>query len=66
MDAKGIPVAGTFEDLCKNVDIMLDSSPGGVGAKNKEIYEKLGVKAIFQGGREEFGGGRVFPRLRQL
>ena len=45
-----IPVAGTFEDLCKNVDIMLDSSPGGVGAKNKLIYEKLGGKAIFQGG----------------
>ena len=45
-----IPVAGTFEDLCRNVDIMLDSSPGGVGAKNKLIYEKLGVKAIFQGG----------------
>ncbi|MBQ6196223.1 MAG: type II glyceraldehyde-3-phosphate dehydrogenase [Lachnospiraceae bacterium] len=45
-----IPVAGTFEDLCKNVDIMLDSSPGGVGAKNKQIYEKLGVKAVFQGG----------------
>ena len=45
-----IPVAGTFEDLCKSVDIMLDSSPGGVGAKNKLIYEKLGVKAIFQGG----------------
>ena len=45
-----IPVAGTFEDLCKKVDIMLDSSPGGVGAKNKLIYEKLGVKAVFQGG----------------
>ena len=45
-----IPVAGTFEDLCRNVDIMLDSSPGGVGAKNKLIYEKLGVKAVFQGG----------------
>ena len=45
-----IPVAGTFADLCRNVDIMLDSSPGGVGAKNKLIYEKLGVKAVFQGG----------------
>jgi glyceraldehyde-3-phosphate dehydrogenase (NAD(P)) len=31
---------------------MLDSSPGGVGAKNKEIYEKKGVKAIFQGGEK--------------
>ena len=51
--AKDIPVAGTFEDLCRNVDIMLDSSPGGVGAKNKvEYYEKYGVKAIFQGGEK--------------
>ena len=47
-----IPVAGSFEELCKSVDIMLDSSPGGVGAKNKEIYEKIGVKAIFQGGEK--------------
>ena len=47
-----IPVAGTFEELCKSVDIMLDSSPGGVGAKNKELYEKIGVKAIFQGGEK--------------
>lgn len=51
-DALGIPTAGTFEELCKNVDIMLDSAPGGVGAKNKVLYEKLGVKAIFQGGEK--------------
>jgi len=51
-DQMGIPVAGTFEELCKSVDIMLDSAPGGVGAKNKVIYEKLGVKAIFQGGEK--------------
>ncbi len=47
-----IPVAGTFEELCSKVDIMLDSSPGGVGAKNKLIYEQIGVKAIFQGGEQ--------------
>lgn len=51
-DALGIPVAGTFDDLIEKVDIMLDSSPGGVGAKNKEKYEKQGVKAIFQGGEK--------------
>lgn len=45
-----IPVQGSFEDLVGKVDIMLDSSPGGVGAKNKTLYEKKGVKAIFQGG----------------
>ena len=51
-DALNIPVSGTFEDLVDKVDIMLDSSPGGVGAKNKELYEKKGVKAIFQGGEK--------------
>ena len=52
-EAKKIPVAGTFEDLCKKVDVMLDSSPGGVGAANKDkYYVPLGVKAIFQGGEK--------------
>lgn len=51
-DALGIPVAGRFEDLVGKVDIMLDSSPGGVGAKNKELYERLGTKAVFQGGEK--------------
>jgi glyceraldehyde-3-phosphate dehydrogenase (NAD(P)) len=51
-DAAGIPYRGSFADLIGKVDIMLDSSPGGVGAKNKELYEKAGVKAIFQGGEK--------------
>ncbi|MDR1786760.1 MAG: type II glyceraldehyde-3-phosphate dehydrogenase [Spirochaetaceae bacterium] len=51
-DQAGIPVSGTFADLIGKVDIMLDSSPGGVGAKNKELYAKAGVKAIFQGGEK--------------
>lgn len=46
----GIPVTGTFEELLDKVDIMLDSAPAGVGVKNKELYIKHGVKAIFQGG----------------
>lgn len=51
-EALHIPVAGSFEELIRQVDIMLDSAPGGVGAKNKVLYEKLGVKAIFQGGEK--------------
>lgn len=47
-----IPVSGTFEELCQKVDIMLDSSPGGVGLKNKAIYERMGIKAVFQGGEK--------------
>jgi glyceraldehyde-3-phosphate dehydrogenase (NAD(P)) len=50
--ALDIPVSGTFEDLIDQVDIMLDSAPGGVGIKNKELYVKKGVKAIFQGGEK--------------
>jgi glyceraldehyde-3-phosphate dehydrogenase (NAD(P)) len=52
MEEAGIPVSGTFEELVQSVDIMLDSSPGGVGAKNKEIYKKYNKKAVFQGGEK--------------
>lgn len=50
LEAAGIPVAGSFDDLLGEVDIMLDSAPGGIGAKNKEKYVSAGVKAVFQGG----------------
>ncbi|MDR1296306.1 MAG: type II glyceraldehyde-3-phosphate dehydrogenase [Deltaproteobacteria bacterium] len=49
-DSLGIPVSGSFAELVGQVDVMLDSSPGGVGLKNKALYEKAGVKAVFQGG----------------
>ncbi len=49
---RGIPVSGTLEDLVKEVDIMLDATSAGVGAKNKELYQRLGKKAIFQGGEK--------------
>ena len=50
LEALNIPVSGTMEDLVQKVDIMLDSSPGGVGKLNKELYQKYNKKAIFQGG----------------
>ena len=51
-DEVGIPVTGTMDDLLGKVDIVLDSSPGGVGRKNKELYQAKGVKAVFQGGEK--------------
>lgn len=51
-DKVGIPVSGTLEDLIQKVDIMLDATSAGVGAKNKELYKKHGKKAIFQGGEK--------------
>ena len=50
LEEAGIPVTGSFDDLLGEVDIMLDSAPGGIGAKNKEQYLAAGVKAVFQGG----------------
>jgi glyceraldehyde-3-phosphate dehydrogenase (NAD(P)) len=48
----GIPVSGDFDDLLSGVDVMLDSAPAGIGAKNKEKYVEHGVRAIFQGGEK--------------
>jgi len=45
-----IPVVGTLDDLLERADIVVDCTPKGIGAKNKEHYEAAGVKAIFQGG----------------
>ncbi|MHB0935672.1 MAG: type II glyceraldehyde-3-phosphate dehydrogenase [Armatimonadota bacterium] len=50
MEAANIPVVGTLDDLLANVDVVVDCTPKGIGAKNKAIYEQAGVKAIFQGG----------------
>jgi glyceraldehyde-3-phosphate dehydrogenase (NAD(P)) len=44
--------AGTLEDLLQKVDVVVDATPEGVGAKNKAIYEKFGVKAVFEGGED--------------
>jgi len=52
MKDAGIPITGSFEELVQQVDVMLDSSPGGVGILNKKIYEKYNKKAIFQGGEK--------------
>lgn len=50
LEAAGIPVSGTMQEIVPDVDIILDAAPGGIGAKNKVLYEKHGKKAVFQGG----------------
>ena len=52
LEDAGIPVTGTLEELVQKVDIVLDATSPGVGAKNKALYEKFGKKAIFQGGEK--------------
>ena len=56
----GIAVAGDVETMLKAADIVVDATPGGVGEKNKPIYERLGKKAIFQGGEAHEVAGFSF------
>ena len=59
-DKAGLPVAGSVEDMLKAADIVVDATPGGVGEKNKPLYEKLGKKAIWQGGEDHEVAGFSF------
>ncbi len=59
-DKAKIPVAGSVDEMLKQADIVIDATPGDVGAKNKPIYEKAGVKAIFQGGEDHEVAGFSF------
>ncbi len=48
-----VPAAGLAEDLFKSCDVILDCTPGKVGVTYKPLYQKLGKKAIFQGGEKK-------------
>ena len=52
LKAAGVPISGTLEDLVEQCDVILDATSAGIGAKNKELYSRMGKKAIFQGGEK--------------
>ncbi|MCP1661653.1 glyceraldehyde-3-phosphate dehydrogenase (NAD(P)) [Methanocalculus sp. AMF5] len=56
----GLPVAGSVEEMLAACDIVVDATPGGVGAKNRALYEKAGIKAIWQGGEDHEVAGFSF------
>lgn len=56
----GLPVAGSVGEMLKAADVVVDATPGGVGEKNKQLYEKLGKKAIWQGGEDHEVAGFSF------
>jgi glyceraldehyde-3-phosphate dehydrogenase (NAD(P)) len=59
-EKEGYKVNGTLDDLIKKVDIIVDTTPGGVGEEYKKKYEAAGIKAIFQGGEEHGLAGISF------
>ena len=60
MEEAGIKVSGMLEDLLDEVDVIVDCTPAKVGAMNKPVYEKKGVKAIFEGGEKHETAGVSF------
>ena len=56
----GVPIAGTVVDMIAKADIVVDATPGGVGLKNKPMYEEHGVRAIYQGGEKHATTGFSF------
>lgn len=60
MEKGGIKASGSIEDMIQAADIVVDCTPGGLGEENKAMYEKAGVKAIWQGGEEHELAGFSF------
>lgn len=60
MKNAGIPIKGTLGDLLSQVDVVVDCTPKGIGAKNLERYREVGIKAIYQGGEKHSLTGHSF------
>jgi glyceraldehyde-3-phosphate dehydrogenase (NAD(P)) len=60
MKTSGIPVVGTLDDLLAQTDVVVDCTPKGIGAKNLERYQAVGVKAVYQGGEKHGLTGHSF------
>jgi len=60
MEASGIPLAGALEDLLGQIDVVVDCTPKGVAAQNRERYRTSGVKVVWQGGEKHALAGYSF------
>lgn len=60
MKQAGLDVAGTLDDLLKQVDLVVDCTPKKFGGKNAEAYRRAGVKFIVEGGEEHAVSGHSF------
>ncbi|MDP2845792.1 MAG: type II glyceraldehyde-3-phosphate dehydrogenase, partial [Candidatus Methanoperedens sp.] len=55
-----IDVSGTLIELLDKADIVIDATPGDTGEEYKKLYQKHGVKGIWQGGEEHELAGFSF------
>ena len=52
MEIGGIPAAMSFNDLLGTADVVVECTPKGVAARNKDVYAAAGVKGTFEGAEE--------------
>ncbi|WP_222920299.1 type II glyceraldehyde-3-phosphate dehydrogenase [Natrinema sp. SYSU A 869] len=48
----GLEIAGPVENLVAEADVVVDATPSGIGAQNKELYEEYDTPALYQGGED--------------
>ncbi|HML93295.1 type II glyceraldehyde-3-phosphate dehydrogenase [Methyloceanibacter sp.] len=60
MSQAGLDVAGIFEELLTEADVIVDCTPKRVAAKNVELYRRIGIKFIVQGGEKHEVTGHSF------
>jgi glyceraldehyde-3-phosphate dehydrogenase (NAD(P)) len=60
MATAGAEVAGGLDDLLSAVDVVVDCTPKGIGARNAPRYRDAGVRFIVQGGEEHDVTGHSF------
>lgn len=60
MNQADLDVAGIFEELLSEADVVVDCTPKRVATKNVELYRRLGIKFIVQGGEKHEVTGHSF------
>lgn len=60
MEQAGLQVGGSLEELASAADIVVDCTPKGYGAKNAELYRRIGRPFIVQGGEKHEVTGHSF------
>lgn len=60
MAAAGIALQGTLDELLAKTDVVVDCTPKNIAAQNKALYDKMGLKSVFQGGEKHSLTGHSF------
>ena len=65
LEAVGVKVSGTLEDLVEKCDVILDATSAGVGQKNRPSTRST-VRKPSSRRRKHRCSGRLLPWIRQL